>query len=150
MKPKTWKSILSYLALAFIVGIIAQQVFIDRGIGMEMTEVQPNIVHESYEKSGLLLVDVREVNEFVEAAVPYAKNFPLSSFDVNKVLATLDIKAGEKSPQIYLICRSGSRSKRAGKMFIDAGYKNIVNVKGGMLRWQEQGLPTRSGAQAPH
>src|SRR5918999_361350 len=38
-------------------------------------------------------------------------------------------------------CRAGSRSGRAAEQMQAMGYENVANVEGGILAWQEQGLP---------
>jgi rhodanese-related sulfurtransferase len=42
-----------------------------------------------------------------------------------------------KEETIYVYCRSGNRSGQACMMMEPYGFKNVVNVVGGMLAWQE-------------
>lgn len=78
-----------------------------------------------------VLVDVRTVDEFAEGHVPGAVNIPMDQ---------LSERAGEldKSQDVYLICRSGGRSARAGKQLAELGF-SPVNVEGGTLAWIEAG-----------
>jgi rhodanese-related sulfurtransferase len=41
-----------------------------------------------------------------------------------------------KDETIYVYCRSGNRSGQACMMMEPYGFKNVVNVVGGMLAWQ--------------
>jgi rhodanese-related sulfurtransferase len=46
--------------------------------------------------------------------------------------------------EILVVCRSGNRSGRAAKQLAKAGL-NAVNVRGGMISWQQAGYPVRKG-----
>ncbi len=41
-----------------------------------------------------------------------------------------------KDEEVVVYCRSGNRSTQACLMLESMGFKNVVNVKGGMLDWQ--------------
>jgi rhodanese-related sulfurtransferase len=43
-----------------------------------------------------------------------------------------------KEEPVYIYCRSGNRSGQACLMLEPYGFKNVINVTGGMLAWQEQ------------
>lgn len=76
--------------------------------------------------SKINLIDVRTEMEYAGSHIPEAKNFPLEN------IAKF---SGDKSQKYYLICRSGNRSSQAASLLELKGYKNVVNVKGGMLDW---------------
>ena len=40
----------------------------------------------------------------------------------------------------YLICRSGRRSGIATSFMRDNGFKEVYNIKGGMVEWQNSNL----------
>jgi rhodanese-related sulfurtransferase len=42
---------------------------------------------------------------------------------------------------IFLVSRSGRRSTRAMRLFLDVGYKEVFNLKGGILSWKARGRP---------
>lgn len=79
----------------------------------------------------ITLIDVREPDEFASGHVPGAVNIPLG--DVPARMG--EIPAEEP---VYLICRSGGRSARAGEYLERNGY-DTVNIEGGTLEWAEQG-----------
>ena len=60
-------------------------------------------------------------------------------------LRLLPGKAGEldnlKSSEIVVVCRSGVRSTTATAILTALGFENVSNLKGGMLEWNEAGLP---------
>lgn len=84
----------------------------------------------------IVLVDVREDHEWVDAHVPHATHLPLGS-----VPATLGAFVGRPT---YVICKVGGRSQHACE-FAAANGKHVVNVAGGMLAWKAAGYPTESG-----
>ncbi len=82
----------------------------------------------------VLLVDVREKDEWASGHAPTAKHVPLAT--VPAQLATL----GRKGLPIAFICRSGGRSGQACGAAKNAGVE-AINVKGGMNAWRSAGLP---------
>jgi rhodanese-related sulfurtransferase len=89
-----------------------------------------------------LLVDVREMGEFAALRAPDAVLVPLSSFGQH-------IGELPRDRQLLMICRSGVRSRNAGNVLVQHGFTSVVNVEGGMIAWQQAGLPTRSGPPEP-
>lgn len=58
-------------------------------------------------------------------------------------LATLG-QAAERwdhGAEVVLVCRSGGRSARAAAALASAGFRRVVNMKGGMLAVRDAGLP---------
>ena len=45
---------------------------------------------------------------------------------------------------IYLLCKSGGRAEKAAKKFIDAGYRNIFVIEGGITECNKLGMATKS------
>lgn len=86
----------------------------------------------------LLLVDVREADEFATVRGVGAEHVPLSSLggQVERLAA-----AGRP---VAFVCRSGSRSAMATQMARRAGIE-AHNVSGGMIAWERQGLPVTRG-----
>ena len=77
------------------------------------------------------LVDVREPHEH-------------AAFNIGGILLPLgqvqslqlDDIEDLKEEVVYVYCRSGNRSGQACLMLEPDGFKNVVNVSGGMLDWQ--------------
>lgn len=76
--------------------------------------------------NGITLIDVRTRKEFDKGYIFGAKNVPLDE------LATF---SGDKEDKVYIICKSGVRSKKAAKELKEEGY-SVVNVSGGMKSWE--------------
>lgn len=104
---------------------------------MTIKNISPTDVHHlNQEAGGIKIVDVREKDEFAEISSPLAENFPLSSFDA----AAFAKKLERRSP-VYMLCRSGKRSLRAAQLLESAGFESVYNIDGGMIAWEEAGLP---------
>jgi len=83
------------------------------------------------------LIDVRTPAEFREIHVGFARNVPLDRLNASA------FAEGERP--VYVMCRSVNRGKEAClKLFNDAGV-DVVNVDGGVLAWEEAGLPVVRG-----
>ena len=95
------------------------------------------------QKRGVLLLDVREVDEYAEMHAPGSTLIPLGQLQ-QRLNEIVDYK---KLP-IAVICRSGNRSAQAIKVLESAGFSAAVNVEGGMNAWQKAGLPVLSGKSA--
>ena len=89
------------------------------------------------------LVDVRTPVEFREVHVDFARNIPLSQFDV----ASLARERHESDDPLYVICRSGNRASQACEKLAAAGIP-AVSVEGGTLAWDAAGLPVVRGKKA--
>jgi rhodanese-related sulfurtransferase len=88
-------------------------------------------------KEKLYLLDVRQPDEFRAGHISGAKLIPLG--DLGQRLNELP-----KDRPILCICRSGSRSSAAARQLASAGYETI-NLSGGMIGWQNAGLPVKRG-----
>lgn len=91
------------------------------------------------------VIDVRMPTEFREIHAECARNIPLDVLDPDAVMAS---RNGAAEHPLYVICRSGNRSSKACKKFMDAGYANVVNVEGGMNAWEHAGLPVARGKKS--
>lgn len=89
-----------------------------------------------------LLLDVREMNEFLEVRAPGAALMPTSAFMT---------RVGELPADrpIMVVCHVGGRSAAVAGYLIRAGRADVVNVAGGMDAWERAGLPVRRGPLEP-
>jgi rhodanese-related sulfurtransferase len=51
----------------------------------------------------------------------------------------------DKSKPVYVYCLSGSRSSGAAEMLRSQGYREVVNLKGGLIAWKKAGYALVSG-----
>jgi rhodanese-related sulfurtransferase len=91
---------------------------------------------------GTLLLDVRTPDEFGEAHVPGARNFPLGSLDPGALIADGTVTRGGP---VYLICHTQNRSKIAAERFLAAGHPRPVFISKGTAGWIAASLPVVRG-----
>ncbi len=83
----------------------------------------------------LNLVDVREPHEHADFNIG-GTLFPLGKIQTMQVDDLEDLK----NEEVIVYCRSGNRSGQAGTILDMLGFKNVKNLVGGMLGWQEKGF----------
>ena len=74
-------------------------------------------------------IDVRTPGEFKQNSIKSFKNMPLNELS-NKA------EALAKDKPVVVICQSGMRSSNAARLLKKRGFKEIINVKGGMNAWR--------------
>jgi rhodanese-related sulfurtransferase len=100
-------------------------------------EVDPHEAQRRIE-AGALHVDVRERDEHTRVRIPGGVLVPLSEF-MERYEAELP-----RDREIVVSCRSGARSGRATLLLREQGF-DAINLGGGILAWQEEGLPVEEG-----
>lgn len=81
------------------------------------------------ETNGIIL-DVRTPAEFKQSAIDGAINIDSMGSNFAKKIEELD-----KSKTYFVYCRSGNRSGSACKLMGNAGFENVYNLSGGLMRW---------------
>lgn len=99
-----------------------------------VTDAPPEQVQAWLANGEILLVDVREVNEYAVERIHGALLYPLSTFDPHALP-----KEGRK---LVLQCAGGKRSLMAAHKLQAAGYGHVTHLAGGLQAWKAAGLPT--------
>lgn len=98
----------------------------------------------SSDAKGARIIDVREVNEFSAELghIPGAELVPLGTIEHAA-------KDWDKKQPLVMVCRSGGRSARATQTLLAMGFEEVVNMKGGMMAYNQAHLPVegRNGGQ---
>ena len=89
-----------------------------------------------------LLLDVREYPEFAAGHLKGARLIPLGE---------IERRAGElpKDQPIVAMCRTGRRSAEAAATLARLGFTNVNQLAGGVMSWEQAGLPLEKEARAP-
>lgn len=83
---------------------------------------------QQLQNDGLIILDVREIDEFEEGHIMGAISLPLSKLKEGN-------RDGLDKDQSYVvICRSGSRSKEASTILTKDSF-DVINVSEGMSSW---------------
>lgn len=108
-----------------------------------MTRPRPDITVQQAAAAAaageMLLIDVREDDEWVAGHAHGAVHIPLSALDATAVPTDRPVVA---------VCRSGNRSGVAAARLGQAGVE-VANMAGGMTAWAAAGLPVVAGDGRP-
>jgi sulfur-carrier protein adenylyltransferase/sulfurtransferase len=107
-------------------------------IEKRIDHLSPEEAQKELEAGGeYVLLDTREPHEYAEAHLEGATLVPPA-----EVLERIDEIAPDTSQRLIVYCRTGNRSARVVHQLQEQlGYENAVNVEGGIVEWQEKGLP---------
>ncbi|MFC4770027.1 rhodanese-like domain-containing protein [Effusibacillus consociatus] len=80
------------------------------------------------EKKEIVLLDVRQPEEYESGHIPGAVLVPLGELESR-------IEELDKDKEYFVICRSGRRSVMACHLLSEHGFTKLFNLHGGMLGW---------------
>jgi rhodanese-related sulfurtransferase len=105
-----------------------------KGSAPKHKEVTAQELHGLLQSGEVLVVDVREANEFADGHIPGAVNMPLSTFQPSQLP-----DSGGKT--LVLNCLGGKRSGMALDKCRAAQGAVDTHLSGGFGAWQSAGLP---------
>jgi sulfur dioxygenase len=105
-------------------------------------EIDPYALAEVLPGGRVQVVDVREASEFRGPLGHIAGAILTPLAGLNDAIAAFD----RERPAVA-VCRSGSRSARAVAMLQQAGFAQVANLAGGMLRWRADGGQVEGGQE---
>ncbi len=111
------------------------------GTHTPIEEIEPFEAAEELEGGDVVLIDTREPHEYQEAHLEGGKLVP-----PGLLADEIASAAPDRSARTILYCRSGSRSAIAAAQMEALGYEDVASMAGGILAWQEQGLPVVAAA----
>lgn len=130
------------LGAALLVGIVIAAVFLLQKPEPVAADALPQEVSAQQaaklREQGAFILDVREPEEWQEFHMPGATLIPLGELSsrLNEI---------PKDRPIVVVCRSGNRSAQGRDILLDAGFKNVTSMGGGMKQWRAAGYPVESG-----
>ncbi len=84
------------------------------------------------QKADVVFLDVRTPEEIAEGMIPGAITADYRSDSFKQEISALD-----KSKSYIVYCRSGGRSVKASHIMSEAGFSDLMNMKGGYNSWKE-------------
>jgi molybdopterin/thiamine biosynthesis adenylyltransferase/rhodanese-related sulfurtransferase len=87
-------------------------------------------------KTPMVLVDVREKDEFRGGYIPGAISLPRGFLEIQ-----VEQKIPDKKAKVVLYCAGGTRSALAAKTLQELGYENVESANPGFVRWKDLGYP---------
>mgnify|MGYP000265003164 FL=1 len=107
----------------------------------QITEIDTNEAASRIATGGVIVLDVREPDEYEQGALPDALHIPRGHLE-----AQIEGRIVEKSAPVLVYCAGGVRSAFAAKTLHELGYTNVVSVAGGFGKWKDEGRPWRTPA----
>ncbi len=105
----------------------------DKSVAEEVKVISVEEVREAMGNGEFQLIDVRTIEEFGEGHLKNAKNICVTDDDFKEKVEKLN-----RNEPVYLYCRSGKRSARAGEILREMGFTEIYDMDGGILKWNEE------------
>ncbi|WP_437971830.1 molybdopterin-synthase adenylyltransferase MoeB [Sorangium sp. So ce260] len=88
------------------------------------------------DKAPLVLLDVREKEEYRAGFIPGAISIPRAFLEMQ-----VEQKLPDKSAHIVAYCAGGTRSALAAKTLQELGYTNVESANPGFVRWKDLNYP---------
>lgn len=123
-----------FLALAIILAMLMGGSLGSRLRGFSQVEASEAVGLINHQDA--VVLDVREDKEFDDGHILDSVHIPLG-----KLGGRLDELANLREKSIIVSCRSGHRSATACAKLRKEGFETVYNLKGGVLAWQNAGLP---------
>ena len=127
-------SLFLVLLLAFI-GSRAQQ----PGATLPAADFADRVKH----LPGAPVVDVRTPGEFANGHLAAALNYDWNGGNFDNQVVALD-----KSKPVFVYCMSGKRSAAAAARMRTLGFREVYDMRGGMIAWRAAGLPETGNTSA--
>jgi rhodanese-related sulfurtransferase len=88
-------------------------------------------------------INVCTPTEYKEKHINGVRSVPLDTLESH-------LQEFSNKDRVYVHCRSGARGRTAIEYLKSRGvHAELINVEGGLLAWEAEGLPTRSEGSAP-
>lgn len=121
-------------AILTLVGIISLSV-----ISCKAQEEKSEVTVVSIEEAKSILIedpkavflDVRTPEEFNEGHIEGAVLINFFDEDFKEQVEALD-----KDKPVYVYCRSGNRSRKAGMILTQMGFQEVYNIEAGYIGWE--------------
>ncbi|MGB5437740.1 MAG: rhodanese-like domain-containing protein [Maribacter sp.] len=114
-----------------IVVLMTAVLFLNLGCSQIKEKKITQVAQEELDR--VVLVDVRTPKEYNAGHLENSLNIDWMGDSFKSEIEKLD-----KGDTIYLYCRSGKRSASATKYLDSKGYKNVYNLKGGYIAWEQK------------
>jgi thioredoxin len=88
------------------------------------------------------IIDVRSPEEFEGGHIQNAQNMNWNGNDFDKQISNLD-----KSKPVLVYCLSGGRSSSAARKMRNQGFKEVYELDGGFMAWNNEGLPLANAVE---
>jgi len=100
----------------------------------QIREVDTAEADEIRQRSGAVVLDVREPDEYEQGAIPGAVHIARGTLE-----GSVESRLTDKSAPVVVHCASGVRSAFAARTLTEMGYEDVVSMAGGFNKWKDEG-----------
>ena len=100
----------------------------------QIREVDTAEADELRRRPGTVLLDIREVEEYEQGAVPGSVHITRGHLE-----SKIEGRVPHRDTPLVVLCAGGTRSAFAAKTLEELGYADVVSVAGGFNRWKDEG-----------
>lgn len=113
--------------------------------GQQTTELSPaEFAQKITQQPNAVILDVRSPEEFAGGALPGALNVDWNGPDFESATAKLN-----KTEPVFVYCLSGGRSASAAAHLRNAGFAQVYEMAGGLMKWRADGIKMGSESGKP-
>jgi rhodanese-related sulfurtransferase len=109
---------------------------------MSMPKISPADLQRRLQDDSVVLIDIREADEYAREHIHGARLVPLSAIDSHD----FDTQHGKAA---VFTCRSGNRTAMNAARLLAKGFREAYVLDGGLDAWKRAGLPIHFNAGAP-
>lgn len=103
----------------------------------EIREMNTGDLHSKLKNgAAVLIIDVREHNEFMQGHLPGALFIPRGFLELR-----IESAAPDRNQEICLYCGGGNRSALAARSLQEMGYGEVYSLAGGFTQWKKEERP---------
>ncbi len=124
------------LALALVAAAIA---VMNRGSGGSLPATVTVQQADDLVQNGAFILDVRSQTEWDQFHIKGSTLIPLDQLSTRLAEVPRD-------RDVLVVCRSGSRSQAGRSTLIQAGYRRVTSLSGGLTAWTAAGYPVEGAA----
>lgn len=106
-------------------------------LGERIETISASSFQNEINSDDVIILDIRTPEEFASGRIANSQNIDFYAADFKNNLEKLD-----KDKEYKIYCNSGNRSESAKKIMEEMGFKNVVELRGGIQAWMSNGLPT--------
>lgn len=138
------KFILATVIGTLTLGAVSCQTTETKGLKKETSKEQVKATYknvnskefaESMKLEGAQLVDVRTPEEYRMYNIEGFELVNVHDKDFVKIIQKFD-----KNKPVLVHCKAGVRGEKAAQIFIDNGFTNVMNLDGGLMAWEADGM----------
>ena len=100
----------------------------------EIVEIDTQQAQTRIEAGNVLVLDVREPDEYDQGALPDALHIPRGHLE-----AQIEGRATDRTQTIVVYCAGGVRSAFAARTLQELGYTDVLSMEGGFGKWKDEG-----------